>query len=441
MLKTAQKRKILDRLRFSPAKALKKTFDPQFAEIFDHLEKTDDAARAILTGEEISGTHPGYEHSGISCKDLLKSAKTNLNRREYMSAIADIGRFHKKLADAVEILNNFATAAESKLEGVHKEFLFKDLPDERYHHISEFEKRLLAHMKSSIIKESGVIDTFHNVFSDRGKALAKWEKTYPKKTSYIKNKIKDMLSKSESTFNFILNVFRKMTVARAKSNISNYVELINNIKKNYSSYHEEWKKNYAGTDQQKDPGLKSIFDQMHGYVDSKSVKKDEDMGQPIVEPLAEPLAAVKHPSFPDLDVQKGQPFAPTLNIEEPVSDKSTLPEIPSLEVPLSKPKTESLPEIKPQAPKPAGKPKTKPAPPPAPPPSSSVVEPKPAVIVPKVEEVKKKSIHDNFMQSLETLSNESPLILRSYIKKYAEKISKTDPLTANRLFDIINRID
>jgi hypothetical protein len=419
MLKIAQKRNLRDRFTVSPAGALKKVFNPQFTEIFSHLEKVDNAARAILTGEEIDGVHPGYEHEGVNCKDLLKSAKTNINRREYMSAIADLARFHKKLADAIEILNQFSDFAESRMEGVHKEFLFKDLPDDRYKHISEFEKRLKAYdVNELMIKESGIADIWHNVVNDRGRALAAWEKKYPKKTAYIKNKIKNMLSKSESTFNFVLNMFRKMTVARAKSNVNDYIQTIANVKNNYNSYHEEWKKNYNGSDPEKDPGLKSVFDQMHGYVDSKAGKKD--MGEPIVEKLED----IKHPNLPELEVPKGQPFAPTLpDVEETQIKEKTLPEIPSLEVPVIKPKLESLPKtIK----------KIKPPVPPTPPPTPST-----PTAMPKTE---KKSSHDNFIQSLEALSNESPLIMKLYIKKYAERISETDPSMAKKLFDIVNNI-
>ena len=59
---------------------------------------------------------------------------------------------------------------------------------------------------------------------------------------------------------------------------------------------------------------------------------------------------------------------------------------------------------------------------------------------PKTEEEKKSSAHQNFYESLQAMSQESPLILAKYIAKYAASIQTTDPETAVNLFGIAKQI-
>ncbi len=48
--------------------------------------------------------------------------------------------------------------------------------------------------------------------------------------------------------------------------------------------------------------------------------------------------------------------------------------------------------------------------------------------------------HANFFDSLQKMGNESPLLLASYISKYAKKIQSTDPATSIQLLNIVKRI-
>jgi hypothetical protein len=48
--------------------------------------------------------------------------------------------------------------------------------------------------------------------------------------------------------------------------------------------------------------------------------------------------------------------------------------------------------------------------------------------------------HQKFYHALETLSGESPLLLASFISKYARKIQETDPATSIKLLQIVKRI-
>src|SRR6266403_1952266 len=101
MQKAAQKRSLLNKLREMTnvgGIASEKVFHPEFQQLMDKLRnETDDPIRAIVSGEQIGEASPPDD--GIGLKDLLKSARSNVNRREYMKAVADLGRFHKKMND------------------------------------------------------------------------------------------------------------------------------------------------------------------------------------------------------------------------------------------------------------------------------------------------------------------------------------------------------
>src|SRR5271170_7376698 len=74
------------------------TFSPEFMELMDKLREVDNEIREIVMG--------GAGSEGSTLKDLLKVAKTNFNRREYMTAIAFLGRFHDRLEAVDAELSN-----------------------------------------------------------------------------------------------------------------------------------------------------------------------------------------------------------------------------------------------------------------------------------------------------------------------------------------------
>ena len=103
MQKTAQKRGLLDKLIENSGInnisgiAAEKFFNPEFKEVMETLRKKDDTIRSIVAGEIIGDGDPGEGPTAL--KKLLKNAKSNIARREYMSATADLGWFHKKISD------------------------------------------------------------------------------------------------------------------------------------------------------------------------------------------------------------------------------------------------------------------------------------------------------------------------------------------------------
>src|SRR6185295_3187703 len=104
MDKIAQKMKWTTRKRekWSPTGELEEFFKPEFKEVMASLRKGDDTIRSIVAGEQLGDGDPGKDP--IAMKALLKSGRSNLNRREYMRCLSDISRFHSKLREMAKTL-------------------------------------------------------------------------------------------------------------------------------------------------------------------------------------------------------------------------------------------------------------------------------------------------------------------------------------------------
>src|SRR5574338_646579 len=180
MDKTAQKMKwtTQKREKWSPKGRLEEYFQPRFKEVMENLRQSDDSIRSIVAGEKLGDGDPG-KHA-ISLKELLKRSKTNFNRREYMAAISDFSRFHDKLREVVKVLNNL----NLNVDKVHHQFLFQDMDEENKSHI---------------------MDLWHNLTNERGIALRKWEKQYPKKTEELKRALIALQQEGEKTVSNILS--------------------------------------------------------------------------------------------------------------------------------------------------------------------------------------------------------------------------------------------
>ena len=139
MQKTSQKRSMLNKIREMTnvsGIAAEKYFNPQFEEVMNNLREVDANIRSIAAGKPLDNGNPGSDP--VALKDLLKSAKSNLNRREFMMSVAELGRFHKKIADIVLELGRL----QNKVDEVHHQFLFQDLGDEHKKELKRSEKQV-----------------------------------------------------------------------------------------------------------------------------------------------------------------------------------------------------------------------------------------------------------------------------------------------------------
>lgn len=264
MQKTAQRRGILNKLREKTnlgGIAAEKFFTPEFSELMNQLrEGTDDPVRAILSGTQIGNA--SAPDDAISLKDLLKDTKSAINRREYMKAVANLGRFHKKLYDATKILSGF----KANVDSIHEKFLFEGLDDDSKKHLTDLQGRINAkeasYNQKYFIKEANIMDFFANIGTERGRALAAWEKRYPKQVGKLKNDTTSMLRRSESLMTNVLSTLKDMATARATRNVDKYLLGADKIVKLYAGYDVAFKEYYNAN--------------VKGFLEKQNIiKKDE----------------------------------------------------------------------------------------------------------------------------------------------------------------------
>lgn len=418
MEKVAQKRSILNKLKEVTnisGQAAEKFFNPEFQKVMESLREKDNMVRAVIAGQEIDGADPGPDP--ISLKELLKSAKSNFNRREYMTTVSELGRFHKKLFDAQQVIKSL----EVDVDQVHHEFLFKDLGDEHKKQLEDLKKRFANSRQQELIKEAGIMDFFHNIGTQRGRALAAWEKRYPKQIGKLKKDTSLLLSKSEMALTTTLSSLKEMAAARASRNVDNYMKAADKIVKAYQNYDKLFKEYYINN-------IKGFLEKVEltspveKNVDSKEMGKQEipvenkDVSNlPIPLISKEPEKSVVLPSGTAIP----SPFAPTALT--PSAKTPTIPPaapVPSIDTapPSSVSDTEA-----------------------SPPPNMEEKEEYPSDRLAK-EMWGKSEAHTNFLNSLIALSQESPLILAAHIRKYAQKIQNDNPQLAIQLFQIVKNI-
>lgn len=188
-------------------------FSPEFNELMDLLREVDDKVR-----EEAS-----------DLKDLLKVAESNFNRREYITCFSYLARFHEKIDNINMELSRLNKSVDLK----HQKFLFEDLDKEHIDYLLNKKNRYLKNKEAGL----GVVkDWWHNLTSDRGRALSAWEKRFPKYAKELKSELKNLLNKSESLHNFLKISFKAMASFRAIRKIEDYVKIVSKIKDKFKDY-------------------------------------------------------------------------------------------------------------------------------------------------------------------------------------------------------------
>ena len=394
-------RGILNELREKinmPGAYLEGFFKPELDRVMTSLKILDDKLRSILTGQKIGNAEVSTD--GKSAKDLLKSARTNFNRREYMAGVADLGQFHKKMFDITTDINKFFV----NVNKIHHKFLFEGLDDKYKGHLEDFRKHMETAQKKAdadaryFIKEAGIMDFFVNIGTKRGRGLAAWEKKYPKQTKDLREGGARLLEESQKLLDNTISNLKQMATARATRRPDEYMDVANKIKADFDKFDNgdrgfrayyntaimPWLKIKDEIDTQ---GKQSILPT--GTVDPATGK---------VELGTEPPEGFNPPAV--------APTAPVTSTPTPVQMSpqpvGAVPPLGSGPVATAPPEEESAPDT----------------------------ERNPPVV----------KAHQRFYQSLESLSQEDPIILAKYISKYASLIQGTDPETALQLFTIVRKI-
>jgi hypothetical protein len=441
MQKTAQKRNILNKLREMSnvsGIAAENFFSPQFQEVMENLRTIDANIRSIATGEQIEGADPDPGQTGdtTSLKDLLKSAKSNFNRREYMTAVAELGRFHKKFFDITVQIKNL----HNKVDQVHHKFLFQDLDEDHKKELKNLKTRFSAEQRLAIIKEASVMDFFYNIGTKRGRALAFYEKRYPKQISRLKKDTANLLAKSEGLLGQLLSSLKEMASARATRNVDKYMGAANKVERTYDNYDKTFKDYYTTNikgflevvfpTEEKPEAATNVSPT--GTVDNSKQPtihpepSEYETGDPESIPID--LTNPKFPKAPNMPTNIGTPVPPAPDtvreVSPPANMETSPPTIPPVRTqPAKGQRAQDIPAVLPTKPTMTNIPVPAPTTP-------DVLAPSPS----------KNSSHYDFMRSLESLSNEDPIILSSYIKKYANAIQNKDPEVAIKLLQIVKSI-
>lgn len=437
MQKTAQKRNILNKIREKinvPGAAMEGFFKPELTRIMNELRIADDNIRTVLVGQKIGDANidPGDK---TSAKDLLKSARTNFSRREYMAAIGDLGRFHKKMYDVTQYIKTL----DMNVNKIHHKFLFQDLDDKQKDHIKglrEHMSRLSSELKEEyFIKEAGIMDFFLNLpflASKRGRALRAWEKKYPTVAKDLREGSSRLLDQADSLFNDTLSLLKEMGSARATRAIDSYMDGAKKIIGQFNKFDggdRGFKSFYQKTVQ---PWLVKFdeYEKEHG-IDGDSITNETpsaivpDAGELGKKEVIAPPA--KMPEVPELNFPASTPAVPEQkSLFGPAGTIWSAPIgsiTPALQQEPQGPKTDPGMAVQPPM-EPASNP----------PPGLSKSE------LVAWEILHPKTSHVKFINSLEKLSNEDPSILAGYISKYAKLIQNTDLETAIKLFGIVKKI-
>lgn len=475
MQKTAQKRSIINKLKEMSnvgGKAAEKFFDPEFLKVMQSLRKTDDDIRSIVAGKTIDSGSVGKD--AVSLKQLLKEAKSNFNKREYMATVADLSRFNNKMKEIVNAIHTL----NLNVDAIHGRFLFKGLQDtdsERFEHLrqlsKEYEeektKKAAAELNQYFVKEANILDWWHNIRTPRGRALAAWEKRYPKIVSKLKEGTLSVLVKAEALYSAVLSALDEMAMYRAQRNVGTKAKKVDDKSKDvkvqeennksyfgaaqkitnaYSTFNAAFK-TYYSTEVQPWVEKLEIFKEQTAPAAQETVEKQQELeiepgsgykinpatvGIPTAEELKQSVDEA--PDTARQNVPTGAPTAtPVVQVQAPAAQVQT-------------PTVTTVPAVTQQTPVNAPEVVVRKVKTPNPAAASRVQEGvdeaarKAQEAAAKFKAMQPKQTHVKFYETLESMSNESPIILANYITKYAKSIQLTDLETSIKLFNISKSI-
>ena len=362
-----------------PGAYLEGFFKPELDRVMTSLKSLDDQLRAELTGKKIESADPGIQ---TSAKDLIKSARTNFNRREYISGVSDLGMFHKKMQDIVNLINKFFVDVNK----IHHKFLFEGVEDEKVKKLREhMEKKLAQELRIQLIKQAGIMDFFYNIGTKRGRGLAAWEKKYPKETKALREGGAKLLDSADALLAATITYMKEMATSRAIRRPDDYMDSANKIK-------AEFEKFDGG-----DKGFRSYYNT--AIMPFMKIKDDIEKERAVATPT--PAA----PGSPNAGkTELGNDPAPAAPAAPVAAPGQPMPAVPDLDLPKAAPTTPTE--------------------------DKAPTDPMP----------NRKLNHERFYESLETMSKEDPRILAGYITKYAKSIQESDLETAIKLFAVVKRL-
>lgn len=416
MDKTAQKqglRNWYERMKDVPIRSAENFFKPELKRVMARLAEVDDVVRSTLAGSKIGKASP---EDATSAKNLLKEAKSFINRREYMSGVASLGRFHKKMFDVAQVLK----ALDLDVNKIHHQFLFNKLPTKHREQLEEMRSRFASNTSEYFIKEAGIVDFLRNIGTQRGRALSAWEKRYPKVAAKIRDGAAAQLESAQSVLSDSLELLKEMGSNRATSNIDAYLanakQLVNVINKydtgknGFRNYYNDVIKPYLDAQakieqDEQEQSTSGTAKAVQNMLEDQGGKNLTEEGSPpstdhmVVSPSTDPDVEVSGDaptSLPQPPRLPGNVPLPRFNPTVP----PTVPSLPTVNTPAQTPEKFKSDEV-----------------------ADEIFGPK-------------KDAYHAFLDSLEVFGNENPIVLASHISKYAKSIQTDQPDVAIKLFKI-----
>jgi hypothetical protein len=406
MQKAAQKRSIPSQLREvinMPGAYLEGIFKPELDRVMAALKALDDRVRSELTGKKIGDADaPEIEKSA---KDLLRSARTNFNRREYMLGVADLGMFHKKMDTIVKDIDKWKVDVNK----IHNKFLFEGLKPEDMERVKKLreymEKGARMEAIEQLTKEAGIMDFYHNFLTTRGRGLLAWEKKYPKETKDLREGGAKLVTEAENLLGNVISTLKEMATARAIRRPDDYMEAANKIKAAFSKFDSG------------DKGFKAFYQnavlpwmKIRDEIEAKEkTRVEQEQAKPQVAPAPEKIELGETPPAPPSPPSPPAPPSPGMPGNPPgASPPFAIPVVTEEEAPITERQPLAVPAGSELAKIPEG--------------------------------TKARVAHQQFLNSLEAMSQEDPRILAGFISKYASSIQGEDPETAIRLFTLVKQI-
>lgn len=226
MQKNAQERGLLNRLREKTNLTGKilENINPEFAEMMEKLRATDERIRA---------------HAENS-KDLVRAAKSHLNRRDYLSAATNISAFHERCRYIAAELQKFIGGVNFK----HYKFLLDQFDDEQKEQLFGYNPTKEVSLAddipnvvlASLKKQAGISDWWfgitdpiadvaHNLATGKGQAMRALEKRFSIAfLKDLKNNTAKMVEITQKFLQVLLAIFKQLAAALARRNVDQYVE-------------------------------------------------------------------------------------------------------------------------------------------------------------------------------------------------------------------------
>jgi hypothetical protein len=428
MDKLAQRRGKIDKFKENvnlPGKMME-AYSPELQALMEVLRETDDNIREIASPEGDKAN---------TLKDLLKVAKTNFNRKEYMIAISFLGKFHDKL----ELVDKELSKLQNSVDAKHYEFLFGDIDPSHIDYLTnglgeKFNKYLKTPTgiltTASLNKEADVTDWWHNITSDRGKALSAWEKRFPQYVKDLKNQTGLMINKSESLLNFLLTSLKMMSGFRNARKLEDYIKVAKKLQEKFKGYNITFLQFY-------NKYVKKLIEYQKSESSLRQIMSPEEAAKEMTKPLFNVMVPSNDNSqtlTPSSNTESLN-FLPSEKRDPRVTPDS---ELPTLSRPVPAPISSSPLPFPTPLPRAlidsSSQPDTKP--------DSVTAVDTPTLLSPGIQRktpLSEAMDHTSFLQSLAAMEHNHPMVIAKELISYAKSIEIHDAEMSKKLLGIAQR--